>query len=300
MSRVLIVEDQAPIARLLQTWAEAEGIIPTVAASAEQGLLLAAEQAPGAALCDIRLPGGRDGFWLVEQLRVLHPETAVVMTTGLSDFEAAVTSLRVGVTDYIVKPYTRERIKEGLKRALAEHELRRAARPAPDALEPGELASRVKAALLAVLRAQGGAAVSHAQRVSDLSVRLATALGLDPASVSRTEHAALLCDIERLDIHTLGRKALHLGEASAIAVAVQERFDGSGFPLGLRGEAIPLGARIVGVADAFEELVMGGGPTLLDPADAVVALCHGRSQQFDPAVLEALRRVEHTFQSTAA
>ncbi|OFW14096.1 MAG: hypothetical protein A3F70_01160 [Acidobacteria bacterium RIFCSPLOWO2_12_FULL_67_14] len=299
MSSVLIVEDQAPIARLLQTWAEAEGMAATVAASAEQGLLLAAERAPAVALCDIRLPGGRDGFWLVEQLRVLRPETAVVMTTGLNDFDTAVTGLRMGVTDYIVKPYTREQIKEGLKRALTEHELRRAALPAPDAPEAGELASRVKAALVAVLRAQEGPAVSHAQRVSDLSVRLATALGLSPADVSRVEHTALLCDVERLDIHTLGRKALHLGEASAIAVAVQERFNGSGFPLGLRGEAIPLGARIVGVADAFEELVMGAGPRF-DPADAVVALCQGRADQFDPAVLEALRQVQQTFQSTAA
>ena len=81
MSEVLIVEDEAPIRRLLHRWIDAEGVRAVEAESAEQGLLLASEEFPAVAFCDINLPRGQSGFWLVEQLHRLHPETSVVVTT---------------------------------------------------------------------------------------------------------------------------------------------------------------------------------------------------------------------------
>jgi DNA-binding NtrC family response regulator len=126
VSVVLIVEDQAVVARLLVTWVEAEGASPMLATSAEQALLLASERTPAVALCDVNLPGGRDGFWLAEQLRSLHPETAVVMATGLHQFDHAVAGLRAGVVDYVTKPVTRERLMQAVRRAFSEHEARMA------------------------------------------------------------------------------------------------------------------------------------------------------------------------------
>jgi putative two-component system response regulator len=126
VSVVLIVEDQAVVARLLVRWLEAEGASPVLATSAEQALLLASERTPAVALCDVNLPGGRDGFWLAEQLRSLHPETAVVMATGLQQFDHAVTGLRAGVVDYVTKPVTRERLMQAVRRAFSEHEARMA------------------------------------------------------------------------------------------------------------------------------------------------------------------------------
>ena len=74
------------------------------------------------------------------------------------------------------------------------------------------------------------------------------------------ERAAILRNITRLDVHALGRQVPFLAAASAITAAMQEHFDGSGFPLGLAGDRIPLGARILAVAEAWDVLVASRSP----------------------------------------
>jgi hypothetical protein len=67
-----------------------------------------------------------------------------------------------------------------------------------------------------------------------------------------------------------------------------ERVDGNGFPDGLSGEAIPLGARILAVAETFDDLQTGHlGSTGLNADQARTLIKHGRGTQFDPAVLDA-------------
>jgi response regulator of citrate/malate metabolism len=64
---------------------------------------------------------GETGLWLAAQIRIHHPQTAVVMTTGVLEFDAAVSSLQAGVVDYLVKPFTRERFDEALNRGWYAH-----------------------------------------------------------------------------------------------------------------------------------------------------------------------------------
>lgn len=85
-----------------------------------------------------------------------------------------------------------------------------------------------------------------------------------------------------------------LAAANTIALASHERYDGSGFPHGLRGNAIPLGARIVGLADAYAELVSGTGDEQVSPQQALGILSGERASQFDPAALGALRALHPT------
>jgi cyclic di-GMP phosphodiesterase len=299
---VLIVEDQVPVARLLRAWIEADGLTAVVATGAEQALILAGEQPLAVAFCDIKLPGGRDGFWLVDQLRVLRPETAIVMTTGLQHFDAAVVLMRAGVTDYLVKPFTWARFRQAFQRALAEHRSRAAVAAVAEGDQPQEpqIPESATAALRTVLEAQGRTSMHHAQRVANLATQLARAVGATETEASLIECAALLSSVERLDVHSMAAKVPHLREASALAVAVPEHFDGTGFPLGLKGEAIPKGARIVAVARAYEELISAYPTKPLAAADAVSQLCGERAAQFDPAVLDALKTLEPQLQPTPA
>ena len=283
MGHVLIVDDDPSVRRLLHRWIDAEGVRAVEAASAEQGLLLASQEPPAVALCDINMPRGKNGLWLVEQLRRLHPETAAVMTTGVHDFDAAVTSLRAGVTDYIVKPLSRDRVSHALARAVAEHESRRST-----AARPTEAEEQAEAALLTVLHAQDQAAFDHAQRISMLAAAIGGALGVTEPELTDIRLAALLRDVTRHDVHAIARMAPAFIAAYGIAMATQERFDGTGFPLGLQGDAIPLGARIVGIAEAYDELVSAEAGAKTTPESAVEALQRERSDQFDPAVLRAL------------
>jgi response regulator RpfG family c-di-GMP phosphodiesterase len=304
MAHVLIVEDQPAIARLLSRWVEEQGAHAVVATGAEQALLVAAQHAPAVALCDIHLPGGHDGFWFLEQLRLCHPTTVAVMTTGQNNIDTAVAGLRAGVTDFVPKPYSREQLAQALGRALTEHTARAAslaARLGTSADAPAsDVQANTTAALLTILHADNVVVARQAQRVSRLSVRVAEALGLSDANVSDIEHAALLHHVRRLDIHAIVRNIPVLVGAGAIAIAVEERFDGSGFPLGLRGAAIPLGARIVGLAGVYDELTVGGETTGLRPHEAVERLCGQRAAQFDPEVLQVFRTVASDLQTSAA
>ena len=140
--------------------------------------------------------------------------------------------------------------------------------------------------MLAILRARDPESYDHARRVASVAVNLGMALRVNEPQLSDIERAALLhnlgrlalpdvllsrersalSDDERLRLHAYplhGQAMLKnvpfLAAANEIAVSAHERYDGSGFPRGLVGEEIPLGARILAVADVYDELVSGVG-----------------------------------------
>lgn len=325
--RVLIVEDEAQARRLLRSWLETEGVVVLEAATAEQGLLVLESAGEVAiALCDIRLPGN-DGLWLAEQLQTLYPVIAVVVTTAVHEFDAAVTSLRVRAVDYLSKPFSRERFLEALRRAFVVHQAKRAhvemlkeleqrRAQITEALAELEVnASSALDAMLAMLEARDAVSYDHAHRVAKLSVNIAMALQIGEPQLSDIERAALLHNLGRLTLpdelvkrlaaslsgpdlarvrsyplrgYAILKSVPILASANQIAVASHERYDGSGFPDGLRGQNIPLGARIVGLADAYDELVSGIGYAPVSPERALEILTKERASEFDPAVLGAL------------
>jgi response regulator RpfG family c-di-GMP phosphodiesterase len=170
-------------------------------------------------------------------------------------------------------------------------------------------------AFTALIELRGSAQVGHARQVADLTRRIAQAMTLDADTAHDLPIAALLHDIghigltdavlarpvNRLDSDELRRYRLHpvLGEQALLASddmqgvaplirAHHERWDGLGFPDGLRGSAIPLGARILAVADAFEDLRSGRiDGQALSPLDARRTILAARGSQFDPTVVDA-------------
>jgi response regulator RpfG family c-di-GMP phosphodiesterase len=174
-------------------------------------------------------------------------------------------------------------------------------------------------AFTALIELRGSAQVGHARQVADLTRRIAQAMTLDAGTAHDLPIAALLHDIghiglsdevlarplNRLDRDELRRYRLHpvLGEQALLASddmqgvaplirAHHERWDGQGFPDGLRGTAIPLGARILAVADSFEDLRSGRiDGQALSPLDARRAVLAGRGSQFDPTVVDAFARL---------
>ena len=170
-------------------------------------------------------------------------------------------------------------------------------------------------AFTALIELRGSAQVGHARQVADLARRIGRAMALDADTAHKLAIAALLHDIGhiglsdtvlarpvgRLDRDELRRYQLHsvLGEQALLASddmqgvaplirAHHERWDGQGFPDGLRGTAIPLGARIQAVADTFEDLCSGRiDGQALSPLEARRAVLAGRGSRFDPDVVDA-------------
>jgi putative two-component system response regulator len=210
---VLVVDDESGVRELLCRWLHAGGYHVAEARDAEEALTVVDAAPVAVALCDIRMPG-RDGLWLAERLRQRHPETAVIMATGVQDVGAAVVSLRQGVVDYLTKPFGRDRLREAVWRAVEWHRCARDSRRWRQSLEQ-EMHSRhdklVRAirsihvdsdealdAMLSMLTISDRDAYAHAYRVAAVSVSIGRLLRLPEPELGTLERGALLHDLGKL------------------------------------------------------------------------------------------------------
>lgn len=161
-------------------------------------------------------------------------------------------------------------------------------------------------------------AQSHSKHVTVFSMCIAQAMGQPVHEIGTIGRAAFLHDIGNLaipdvilqkpstltsdEVETIRTHCLHgykllkripfLVEVAGMVYAHHEKFDGTGYPLGLRGEAIPLGARIISVADAFDAITSDRPYRVarsLSVAREEIKHCSG--SQFDPSVVETFLRV---------
>jgi DNA-binding NtrC family response regulator len=143
---ILVVDDDEGVRRVLTRWVADMGYAVQAADGAEKALEVMRDIEVDVALCDVRMPG-HDGIWLIDQMRRLHPDTAIVLATGLLEMDPMVT-LRPGVVGYIVKPFDREALTEVVKRGMAERRrlqtehVARRPRMLPSAALEGHVVSR--------------------------------------------------------------------------------------------------------------------------------------------------------------
>jgi putative two-component system response regulator len=160
----------------------------------------------------------------------------------------------------------------------------------------------------------------HAERVGLLSSQIASELGMAPAEVDLIRRTAPLHDVGKIGVpdailrkpggltpseyqliktHTVigaqilgGSRHRILQVAAEIAESHHERWDGKGYPRGLKGEDIPLSARIVSVADTFDTIVHMRPYKEALPIEAAIAeIARCAGDQFDPGVAEAFQAI---------
>jgi putative nucleotidyltransferase with HDIG domain len=175
----------------------------------------------------------------------------------------------------------------------------------------------VDALLTAMERTEPGLA-AHAHRVADLAARIGRDLHYRDADLRRLRMAALLHDVGKIVLsecivhksgpldrqertamrlhpelgYEIARRAPALAVAAEAILAHHEYFDGSGYPRGLQKRDIPLDARIIAVADAFDVITHERPYKSASPAlDAVVEITGCAGTQFDPEVVESLNRL---------
>jgi putative nucleotidyltransferase with HDIG domain len=328
---VLVVDDEKGVRDLVSRWLESGGYSVASAADADQALNLIEGSPPAVAVCDIRMPG-HDGLWLADRIRHDHPETAVIMASGVQDVGAAVESMRNGVVDYLTKPFGRDRLHEAVVRGFEWHRSALDSQRWRESLEAemrrrqsqlaGAIASlRIDSdhsldAMLSLLTDRD--AYAHAYRVAALSASMARILGVTDREITTIERGALLHDLGKLAMpeallrkpapltaeeQTMIRMHPRLGselirgvpyllEASTLVRDAHERVDGLGYPRGVRSDTLPLSARIVTVADAYDTMTR---PRVfrdaMSPAQALLELERCSGTQFDRRVVDALTRV---------
>src|SRR6266545_4373933 len=105
--RILIVDDEASVRDSLRSWFAEEGHHAEAASSAREALERVAREPWDIFLVDIRMPG-MDGIELHRRIREVRPEAAVIIMTAYASIETAVTAMKQGAYDYIVKPFDPE------------------------------------------------------------------------------------------------------------------------------------------------------------------------------------------------
>lgn len=212
---VLVVDDETGVRDLVVRWLQAAGHRLSWASGADEALEVLDKRGAQVAVLDLRMPG-HDGLWLAAQIRQRSPETAIVMATGVRDESSAVSSLRSGVVDYLVKPFSRDQLLEAVARALDWHRQavdgrdHAASIAAESRARSDDLRRRIEAldatslatldAALAHLAGHQPAWIEHGRRVADLSASLAEALHVPADQCDVLRRAALAHGLARLTL----------------------------------------------------------------------------------------------------
>jgi response regulator RpfG family c-di-GMP phosphodiesterase len=282
---ILVVDDEPAVRESLARGLWAKGHSCATAADATEALERLAQARYAVLLCDIRMPG-MDGMELLRQALARDPDMEVIMVTAMAGIDTALTAIRQGAYDYLTKPFRLEEVELAVKRALEHRRLRLENRVHVEHLEKmvalrttqvQELAINVITSLGLALEAKDPWTHDHSRRVGDLAMHLGQQLGLDESRCKALRLAGTLHDLGKIGVNEavllkpgrltpeeyihiklhpeLGARILSpLPELAPIIPFIRhhhERWDGSGYPDGLVGEAIPHGARILAVADVY-------------------------------------------------
>lgn len=282
---------------------------------------------PDIVLVDLIMPK-RNGFEVIEEIRQqVSSDTflPILVLTGRSDQAFRKRALQSGANDYVEKSddldETILRVRNLLhmrflyvENLRQREELEQRVRERTEELEETQREILERLAMAAEFRDDDTG--EHTRRVGQISEMIALAMGFDEAEARRLGSAALLHDLGKIGVpdqilnkpgrlnahemedvkaHTwvgsqiLGNSRVTLLQlAEEVARTHHERWDGKGYPLGLKGEEIPISGRIVALADVLDALTHERPYKEPWPLSrAILEIQRGSGTQFDPAVVEA-------------
>jgi len=296
--RILVVDDDVMVVEMLglllsRHWK----VLPAHSALEARGIL--DRETISVVVADMRMPG-ESGVDLLSWVYETHPDTIRILLTGYSDIDAAVDAInRARAWYYLRKPWNNHELITLLRRAI---DYRNSKLDLKRNFE-GTIRSLVSA-----LEANHPYTSGHSARVTAFTQMICEDLGLGSRQIEGHVLAAQLHDIGKIgvDSHYLDKRGKldddewssvkshvvvgarilqetgFLGHVIPAAMSHHERLDGHGYPQGLTGDDIPLGGRIIAVADAFDAMVSSRayrGAMSIESALAELRRCAG--SQFD-------------------
>lgn len=327
----LIVDDEPRLRQVMVHLMRGDGFQCVEAGNGIEALEQLEKYPVTLVLSDLRMPK-MDGFELLREIRVRFADAAVVMITAVADVEIAVNCLAIGAADYVIKPYQLDDVRARVAQALEKRRLILENRSYRESLEEqvAAQARRLEELFLASVQSLAEALElkdpytrGHSVRVSTYSGIIARELGLAGEMLRQIELGGHVHDIGKIGVResvlnkperltneeyehimthpVLGWRILAplLGDtpnALNIVRSHHERFDGKGVPDRLKGEAIPLEARIAAAADSLDAMTSDrpyrASEMTLTMAIDEIRRCSG--SQFDPAIVAAVvAAVEH-------
>jgi len=269
---VLVVDDVQPNLELMEAIFQKAGLQVYSALCAEAALTIYAKERVDVAVLDVMMPG-MNGFELCRRLKHFSEKEfiPVVLVTALNDKKSRITGLEAGADDFITKPFDTQELLAKIRSLLRLKELH----------EQLDHSENIIFSLVLTLEARDHYTKGHSTRVGDLASEFGAFLGFSSRDQGVLKKAGVLHDIGKMalseailkkpssltseEIEEI-RKHPALGEEICRPLKSlretlpgirhhHERWDGSGFPDNLQGDAIPLMARILSILDTFDAMV---------------------------------------------
>jgi response regulator RpfG family c-di-GMP phosphodiesterase len=323
-NRILVVDDDPVIRDLITKYLGQNGYEVDEACGGDEAFGKLRTREYGACLLDINIPE-MTGLEIMEKVKD-DPEfiTPIVMMTGQTDIGTIIEVIRLGAEDYLPKPFLLAQIKIAVDRALRVWSIKNENIRYKFYLED-QVAIKTEGIRRSFFEMVRAFAVSiemrdsytggHTKRVSEIAVLLAAGLGLDKVKQDEARIGGILHDIGKIGIAdrilqkpgrltddeyreicrhpVIGREIVQDVESMHGMIPYilyhHERYDGSGYPEKLAGEAIPIEGRIIAVADAVDAMashrIYRPSMTLDEVREEVV---RNSGTQFDPVIVRVL------------
>jgi putative two-component system response regulator len=308
--KILVVDDEELIRRTVAKILRKHDFEVFLAEDGYQAVTMCQEQSFDMVITDVRMPG-IDGVETIRQIKQHQPHIYSIIITGYASEETPVQALKVGVNDYIFKPFEVDTFIHSVLRNIANLRLTR---------EKNELAERLKSNMMTLidtlattLEARDPYTHGHSHRVGEYSCWIAEELNYTAQESEILRHGGILHDIgkiavreevlnkpgrltaeeyEHIKIHpTVGYNILKqisdLEPLLPIVLSHHERIDGKGYPAAMPGEQIPLNARIAAIADTFDALTSNRPYRDGMPIDKAIAILESvKGTQLDAELVD--------------
>ena len=268
---ILVVDDEPANVDLVQSYLKANSYKVIKAYSGEEALKKAFADPPDLILLDVMMPG-ISGFEICRRLKSDNRTQLipVILLTALQDFQSKIQGLEAGADEFLSKPFNLTELLTRVRNLLRIKRL-------TDQLEQTE---SVIFALARAVEAKDSYTKEHILRIANYAERLGRALNLESQEILAIRYGGILHDIGKIGVSEAIlrkpgplteqewleiRKHPIIGEsiiqpmrfANKVGPIVRghhERWDGKGYPDGLKEKAIPLGARIVALVDSYDAM----------------------------------------------
>ncbi|MBE0680675.1 MAG: response regulator [Anaerolineales bacterium] len=317
-STILIVDDEPAGLHTLESILDGQGYQIVMAQSGPEALEKTRQLLPDVILLDVMMPG-MDGFEVCRTIRndPLLAEIPILMLTALDDRKSLLNGLESGADDYITKPYDRYELRA---RLLGITRLNRYRKLLNERANLEQAHEKLLSAYDATIEGWSHAmdlrdkeTEGHTLRVTKLSEQLGTIMGVETEDLVYMRRGALLHDIGKLGVpdsillkpakltdeewtimrqhpqyaYDMIQPIEYLRPALDIPLCHHEKWDGSGYPRGLKGEEIPLVARIFAVVDVWDALISDRPyRPAWDKEKALTYIKEQSGKHFDPYVVE--------------
>jgi response regulator RpfG family c-di-GMP phosphodiesterase/signal transduction histidine kinase len=326
---ILAIDDNPEVLKLMKMLLSDEFDLE-LTTSAEKGLAILKEKSPDLVLCDVMMPG-MDGHAFSRAVKADESlkHVPIILVTARTGSEMLNEGMQAGADDYISKPFDSVELKARIRALLrirrVESELAMVNRNLK--MRTSDLVDQQRSLFLSTVKSLVSAIDAkdeytrhHSTRVTDFTLKMASKMSFSEKEMGDLELASLLHDVGKIAVpetilnkpgrltdqefalikehpsrgESILRPVIELKEISRVVRAHHEHYDGTGYPDGLKGREIPLGARIMAVADAYDSITSERPyRKAASHRFAVKEIIRCSGTQFDPEVVEHFLEVSN-------